>query len=145
MKEYKITLEGQEFTVLIKNLQKNEVVVEVEGKEYHVGIQSTQPDVIAPLQVKPIQPATPAPASAPKMTSPAAGGEGAVSSPLPGVVLDILVKPGDTVKMGQPLLILEAMKMENEIKADRDGTIKEVLVNKGDSVLEGAALIKIGG
>ena len=67
-----------------------------------------------------------------------------VKSPLPGVILQVNCKVGDTVKRGQNLLVLEAMKMENNINADRDGKIIEIKVNKGDSVLEGADLVVIG-
>ena len=65
-------------------------------------------------------------------------------SPLPGVILSVDCKVGDTVKRGQKILVLEAMKMENNINADRDGKIVEIKVNKGDSVLEGADLVVIG-
>ena len=67
-----------------------------------------------------------------------------VKSPLPGVILSVDCKVGDTVKRGQKILVLEAMKMENNINADRDGKIVEIKVNKGDSVLEGADLVVIG-
>ena len=66
-----------------------------------------------------------------------------VSSPLPGVVLNVNVKEGDAVKKGQTILILEAMKMENSIEAPADGTVSKILVQKGDSVLEGAQLAVI--
>lgn len=69
---------------------------------------------------------------------------GAVRTPLPGVILEISVKVGDTVKRGQKVAILEAMKMENVINADRDGKVTEIKVNKGDSVLEGADILIIG-
>lgn len=69
---------------------------------------------------------------------------GAVKSPLPGVILSLDCKVGDTVKRGQKIAVLEAMKMENNINADRDGKILEVKVNKGDSVLEGADIVVIG-
>ena len=68
----------------------------------------------------------------------------AVKSPLPGVIVDIKVRQGDRVTAGQHLLVLEAMKMENNIDADRDGIIVELKVNKGDSVLEGDTLLTIG-
>ncbi|MFA7201298.1 MAG: acetyl-CoA carboxylase biotin carboxyl carrier protein subunit, partial [Bacteroidales bacterium] len=61
--------------------------------------------------------------------------------PLPGVILEVTVKEGDTVKSGQKLVVLEAMKMENNIEADRDGVVTSIKVSKGDSVLEGAPLI----
>ena len=65
-------------------------------------------------------------------------------SPLPGVIVDLKVREGDQVNAGQHLLILEAMKMENNIDADRDGIVVELKVNKGDSVLEGDTLLTIG-
>lgn len=67
-----------------------------------------------------------------------------VEAPMPGNIFKILVKPGDVVSKGQNVLVLEAMKMENNINADRDGKIVEIKVNKGDSVLEGADLVVIG-
>ena len=85
-------------------------------------------------------PAVTATAPAPA-AKPAAGG--AVKSPLPGVVLDIQVAVGDRVGTGQRLMILEAMKMENNIDSDREGTVKEIKVATGDSVLEGDVLLTI--
>jgi biotin carboxyl carrier protein len=70
-------------------------------------------------------------------------GKNTIQSPLPGVILDIKCNVGDTVKKGQTLMILEAMKMENNILADGNGKIAEILVQKGDSVLEGANLVVI--
>ena len=67
-----------------------------------------------------------------------------IKTPLPGVILQVKCNVGDTVKRGQTLIILEAMKMENNINADRDGKIIEIKVHKGDSVLEGADLVVIG-
>jgi biotin carboxyl carrier protein len=66
-----------------------------------------------------------------------------IKSPLPGVIIQVIAKQGDTVKSGQKLLVLEAMKMENNILADRDGKISEIKVSQGQSVLEGADLIVI--
>ena len=66
-----------------------------------------------------------------------------VTSPLPGVIIEVSVKEGQTVKAGQKVAVLEAMKMENEIQAPADGTVTAILVNKGDSVLEGAEIVKI--
>lgn len=72
-----------------------------------------------------------------------AGSSQAVKAPLPGVVLSIPVKVGQTVKAADTVLLLEAMKMENAIHAGRDGVVKEILVSAGDSVLEGNPLIVI--
>ena len=79
-----------------------------------------------------------------KPAAPAGGAGTKVNSPLPGVVLGLSVKEGDTVKKGQGILVLEAMKMENTIEAPCDGTLKQFMVQKGDSVLEGATLAIIG-
>jgi len=72
------------------------------------------------------------------------GAETVISSPLPGVILEVVVKEGDAVKKGQKLMVLEAMKMENAIESTTDGKIISIKANKGDSVLEGAPLIIIG-
>jgi biotin carboxyl carrier protein len=69
---------------------------------------------------------------------------GSINSPLPGVVLDVFVKPGDKVTAGQRVILLEAMKMENNIESDKDGVVAEVKARKGDSVMEGDVLIIMG-
>lgn len=74
----------------------------------------------------------------------AAPGQGTVKTPLPGIIVKINCKVGDAVKRGQNLLVLEAMKMENNISADRDGTVTEIKINEGDSVMEGDDLVVIG-
>ena len=99
-------------------------------------------------QIKPLtrpQAAPVTPTGEPVVSRPVASTTaGAVRTPLPGVILEISVKVGDTVKRGQKVAILEAMKMENVINADRDGKVTEIKVNKGDSVLEGADILIIG-
>ena len=92
-------------------------------------------------------PAAPAPATAAAAPAPApsagSGAGKAITSPLPGVIIEVSVKEGQAVKAGQKVAVIEAMKMENEIQASSDGTVTAVLVNKGDSVLEGAEIVKI--
>jgi len=90
---------------------------------------------VAPLAVK----TAPQKSAAPKVT-----GTGVVASPMPGTILGVKVKVGDAVKYGQPVVILEAMKMENEIVATMDGTVREVRVNKGTAVNSGDVLVVIG-
>ena len=94
------------------------------------------------VTVRPMPNAPTAPTQVVKPTAPSTGKSG-VKSPLPGVILDIKVNVGDTVKKGQTIIILEAMKMENNINADKDGKITAINVNKGDSVLEGNDLVII--
>ena len=95
----------------------------------------------APAQASPAQtsPAPAAPAPAAKPASPGTK----VESPLPGVIIEVSVKEGQAVKMGQKVAVLEAMKMENEIAATADGTVTAIHVAKGDSVLEGAPIVTI--
>ena len=69
---------------------------------------------------------------------------GTIKSPLPGTIIDIFVQPGDRVVIGQRILLLEAMKMENNIESDKAGTVAEIKISKGDAVMEGDVLIVIG-
>lgn len=89
-------------------------------------------------------PAAPAPAAAPAAPAPAAApaaGGTTVEAPMPGKVLSVKAAVGQAVKFGEPLVIMEAMKMETEIVAPADGTVSQVLVNTGDSVDTGAAMV----
>ena len=100
----------------------------------------------APVQEAPAAPASVVEPATPAQETPAvvASGEGTpVKSPLPGIINDIKVAVGDKVKNGQTLLVLEAMKMENDITAEQDGTITSIAVKKGDSVMEGTVLVTI--
>ena len=108
--------------------------VNVNGTVYEVELEElTGAPAAAPV-------AAPAPAAA---AAPAAGGE-KVTSPMPGTILSVNVAAGDAVKRGQVLMILEAMKMENEIMAPCDGTVTSVSVTKGAAVESGALLCTIG-
>jgi biotin carboxyl carrier protein len=139
MKEYKFKVSGKEYTVSVDNVEDNKVDVTVNGTKHKVELEKS-PEVpvavVRPTVTRQTEAATPA-------TSSASAGK-ALKSPLPGVILDFFVKKGDTVKNGQKVVLLEAMKMENNIDADRDGTILEIKVAKGDSVNEGDTLLIIG-
>jgi len=133
--------------------------VTVEGKEYLVEVEEvTAAGTAAPQQIQPqktVKSATSAPAKAtataqpvvknpaPEKPVPVPGAEGdySVKAPMPGSVLDVKVSPGDQATEGDVLLVLEAMKMENELTAPQSGTVKEVLVKKGDTVNSGDTLI----
>jgi biotin carboxyl carrier protein len=137
-------INGHDYEVTVKDMNGTKVDVDVNGTAYTVELPETERPKAAPVKrPAPAAAAAPAPAAAPT-PRPAGGAAGAVRSPLPGVVLNINVAAGAAVKRGDVLLVLEAMKMENNIMADRDGTVTSILVNKGDSVLEGAELVVIG-
>ena len=118
-------------------------------KKYNVNVNGTMYEVTveevvggaAPVAAAPAPVAAPAPAAAP-VAAPA-GGE-SVTSPMPGNILSVNVNVGDTVAEGQVLMILEAMKMENEIMAPKAGTITNVAVQKGATVESGTLLCVIG-
>ena len=144
MKEYKYKINGNDYTVAIGDIEDNVAQVEVNGVAYRVEMEASK---AVPTAVKAPRPAA-APRTetgAPVIAKPAAAPAGgkSVVAPLPGVVLSIPVKVGQAVKAADTVLLLEAMKMENAIKAGTDGTVKEILVAAGDSVLEGTALIVI--
>jgi len=141
MKEYKYTINGNEYKVTIGEIEGNIANVEVNGTAYKVEMPETveAPKPVARPVARPAAPAA-SPASRPAASS---TGKSAVKSPLPGVILDIKVNVGDTVKRGQTVLILEAMKMENNINADKDGKITAINVKAGESVLEGTDLVVI--
>jgi len=143
MKQYKYKINGNLYNVTVNDIEDNVAHVEVNGTPFKVELD--KPIKAAPRPVsRPAaapKPATGAPVVAPPTSG--GGSKSAVKSPLPGVILDIKVKEGDIVKKGQVVIILEAMKMENNINADKDGKVTSISVNKGDSVLEGADLVII--
>ena len=142
MKEYKYKINGNAYKVAIGDIENGIAQVEVNGTPYNVEFEKkeTVKTVVAPR-----------PSAAPRtqtgekvITKPAPAAGGAqVKAPLPGVVVSVSVKVGDTVKASDTVVVLEAMKMENAIHAGRDGKVATVNVNAGDSVLEGAALITL--
>ena len=143
MKQYKYRINGNLYNVTVNDIdEKNIVTVEVNGAPYSVELDRPVNKPVQSTVVRSISNSVEAPkvAVAPKA---AAKSQSAVKSPLPGVVLDIKVKVGDVIKRGETILILEAMKMENNIHSDKDGKVSAIKVNKGDSVLEGADLIVI--
>lgn len=122
MKNYRITVNGTSYDVSVEELSGGAA------------------PVAAPVAAAPV--VAPAPAAAPAAPAPAAGGAGSVkvSSPMPGKILAVKANVGDSVKKGQVILILEAMKMENKVVAPEDGTIASIDVTVGASVESGDTL-----
>ena len=117
--------------------------ITVNGVAYSVSVEETAAGA-APVAAAPAAPVAPkaAPAAAPKAAAGAAGAV-TVKAPMPGNILDVKVAAGASVKAGDVLIILEAMKMENEIVAPQDGTVASINVNKGDTVNSGDVLVSM--
>ncbi len=144
MKEYKYKINGNTYKVAIGDIDNNIAEVEVNGVPYKVELDKAKKPVT--IMNAPRPSAAPRNADGGKViTKPATKSTGGykVVSPLPGTIVSIPVKAGDTVKAADTVVVLEAMKMENSIHAGRDGVVKSIEVQAGDAVLEGAALITI--
>ena len=116
-------------------------VITVNGKSYQVGVEEVGATASAPIVSAPVVAAAPAVAPAPKASAPANGEK--VLSPFPGLIKNLLVAEGATVKKDQPILVLEAMKMDNDITAPCDGVVS-FQVAKGANVESDAVLAVIG-
>jgi biotin carboxyl carrier protein len=144
MKKFKFTIQGNQYDVEILNIEDDVAEIEVNGTKYQVEIEKETKTSKTPRLVRsksvPSTEDTQAKTSKPT----ASKGTGHIKAPLPGTILEINVKPGDPVKTGDQILIMEAMKMENVIKSDREGKVESIKVNSGDNVLEGDILVEIG-
>lgn len=140
MKKYSFKIHGNKYDVDIKDVDGNKAEVCVNGTSYSVDIdKSIMPEKTPRLVRKPVK-NKPEDASIPK-----AGGTGGklIKAPLPGSIFKMLVAVGDTIKPGDTVLILEAMKMENNVVTDLEGTITSIEVKEGQAVLEGDTLISV--
>ena len=117
--------------------------ITVNGVAYSVSVEETAAGAAPVAAAAPAAPAAPKAAPAPAAAPKAAAGAVAVKAPMPGNILDVKVKAGASVKAGDVLVILEAMKMENEIVAPQDGTVASINVNKGDTVNSGDVLVSM--
>ncbi len=138
MKKFEFTIKGQKYGVLLKEFEDNIATIEVNGTEYEVEVHREVKSTKTPLLI-----------NKPVVNKP---GEGAiqksgtgfkVKAPLPGSIFKLLVAVGDTVKKGDTLLIMEAMKMENNISAEKDGVVKSLNVAVGDAVLQDDVLLEL--
>lgn len=145
MKKFKFTIKGNQYDVDILNIEDNTVEVQVNGNVYTVAVDKTLTQTKTPTLVRSLAvPSTDGEKSTQKTNNPnAPKGGGTIKAPLPGTILSVHVKVGDSVVMGQRLLSLEAMKMENNIDSDKEGKVSSIKVKKGDAVMEGDVLIVV--
>ena len=141
MQKLKFNINGKHYEATVAETSHNVAEVELNGKKYTVEVERAEsvavPHIAAP------KPAAAAPVAAPAAAPKAAAGANSVTAPLPGSVTVVNVKAGDAVKAGQTLIIIEAMKMEDEVLAPADGTVTAVHVSGGQAVQQGDALLDL--
>ncbi len=147
MSEYVLNIAGREYRAEVAELTAERARIVVNGTEYTVDlVEIGRSDAVMPAVPRTAPTAASrsaaVPASAPRPAAPP-GGAGGVPAPLPGLVLEVKVKEGDAVSAGQPVVVMEAMKMENVVPAPHNGTVRKVFVANGDSVAEGDLLVEI--
>lgn len=139
MKKFKFTIRGNQYDVEVNSFEDGVAKLEVNGTHYKVEVEKQATTTKTPiLRRSPVN--TPANAHQIKKSE---GKIFKVMAPLPGNVLQVFVKPGDTVKKDDPLLLYEAMKMENKLLSEKEGTIQSIKVNVGDAVLQDDLLIEL--
>ena len=143
-KNYKINIAGKTYDVEVGDISKSPVQVSVDGTVYQVEIPGSTGDRASGLQATfAPKPVVAAAAAVSRPSIPDSLDDGVVRSPMPGRILSVNISVGDTVKKGQPIFILESMKMENTIASSIDGTVKSVHVAASDSVQHGQTLAEI--
>ncbi|MEN8135695.1 MAG: biotin/lipoyl-containing protein [Thermodesulfobacteriota bacterium] len=142
MRKYDLQINDRDYEVIIKKVTPADAYVEVNGLEHVVLIKSIE-NLGLPIINRPAPPPV-SPTTPPAYTTPIkATAKGSIISPMPGQIKSIFVREGDRVTIGQKLLIMEAMKLENKIVAKSNGLVKKILVRDGDTVNQGQELVII--
>ena len=153
MNKYQYKVQGVDYEVEIEDVEGNIAKVNVNGIPFEVELKQpinaakhptiVRPKVSAP-QAAPAAAPTAAPAQPANQATAGAVAGNAVKAPLPGTINAVMVKVGDTVAVGDVVVVLEAMKMQNNIESEYAGTVTAVKVNQDDSVMEGTVMLTIG-
>jgi len=142
-KNYKINIAGKTYDVEVGDISKSPVQVSVDGTVYQVEIPESAGDRASDVQATFAPKSVVSTAAVSRPSIPDSLDDGVVRSPMPGRILSVNISVGDTVKKGQPIFILESMKMENTIASPIDGTVTSVHVAVSDSVQHGQTLAEI--
>jgi glutaconyl-CoA/methylmalonyl-CoA decarboxylase subunit gamma len=142
MKKFKFTINGNHYEVEILGFEENVAKVEVNGTMYNVEVQkdlkvTKTPTLVRAEPPKPTGKETRIPKNITQTTNLA------IKAPLPGTIIQVFVKPGDKVSLGQKILTMEAMKMENNVISEKDGIVKTVSVKPGQTVMQNDILVEI--
>lgn len=143
MKKFKFNIGGKKYETSVVEKEDNTVEVTVNGKAYSVEVERETSKVTAPTRRPAVAPAASAPAPAAAPAAPSASTK-TVNAPLPGNIIKIACTVGQAVKTGDVLVVMEAMKMENNIVAESTGTVKNIFVQQGQTVQSGDALVEVG-
>jgi biotin carboxyl carrier protein len=135
-----VKIDGQIYEVDIRDLNKRPIIAVVDGETFEIQPES---ELGAPVSSEHPKGTMPAPAKSAFQSARAISGK-ALLAPLPGTVTEIFVLPGARVETGQPVCVIEAMKMKNTIRADRSGTVATVLASPGQSVKHKQTLVEFG-
>lgn len=143
MRKYELTVNGRSFSIAVRRFSSESAELEVNGTPYRISIdeivsEGGPPPRPAPLSTAKVATRGAAPAA------PAAGEAGSLTAPIPGQITELFVKEGEQVLAGEPVLKMEAMKMENVIRATAGGTVRALRVKTGDVVSQGQELMVIG-
>ena len=142
MRKYELKINDRDYAVTIKSISPKNIHVEVNGEEHIVEVQSIKNLALPAQQTDTSAPGPKLSTGSPVAPRPAIS-QGGIIAPMPGQIKSIFVREGDKVTVGQKLLIMEAMKLENKIAAKTNGIVKKILVRDGDTVNQGQELVII--
>ena len=142
MKKFSFLINGNAYAVEILGFEENIAKIEVNGTQFNVEVQKDLKMTKTPTLVR-AEPPKPTARESKIPRTPTQTTNIAIRAPLPGTIITVLVKPGDKVALGQKLLTMEAMKMENNVLSEKDGVVKLVLVKPGQAVAQSDVLVEI--
>ena len=154
MSEYILTINQKEYRAEVGEINAEYALIQVNGKEFRVDLKQLGLAKLMPLATmaearaaapaaQPASGVVPVPAVPSSPATVSGEASSLVKAPLPGLIVDVKVREGEKVKAGQIIVVMEAMKMENQIQATTDGTVKKIFIKKGDNVAEGNAMVEI--
>ena len=139
MKKFKFKIRGNNYNAVIKDHHKNIIDIEINGTAYKVEVEQEAKKTKTPKLIR-----SRVNTKSEGVKIDAASSLSVVKAPLPGTIFKLVAKPGDEVKIGDVLLIMEAMKMENNIMAEKAGVVKSIKVKEGDAVMQDDVLVELG-
>lgn len=140
MKNFTFRINENNYSVKIVSHENNTIDLEVNGTSYSVKLKEEIKTLKTPTLVR--KPSTAAPVE-PIKVNPSSSSKTKITAPIPGIILSLNVKVGDTIKENDALLVLEAMKMENSIVSEKSGVVSAIHVKVGQQVLQGEVMIEL--